>query len=300
MKFKRVLCTILILLISLTGCSRPADRTEPSEYKPPEPKSVTVTDANGRTVTTSADNAGIISVGYEATSLLIALGAKGRITGAEMQKDSLALITKSYPEIENLPAVTDENGNLLTDKIKEQNPGLVILTGDYAQYIPELEAAGLTAAVVRFETIEQVKSSVELIGSLSNTESAAQKLSSFYDSALTRIKTLTSTEAEKTVSVYNNDAVLTELMSYLNCRVVQDGEYVIAKAADNSEGALSAPNTIEPWDEPSVSLILGLYWYAHQLFPQSISKNEMAQKAINFYAEFFGVTFTAAELGITL
>lgn len=302
MKLKRILCFVIIFALTavLFGCSgsKAPTEDEPEPYTPPEPQSVTVTDSDGRTVTTSQTNGDIISVGYESTSLLIALGAKGRITGVQMLDDSLPLLKKAYPEIENLPAVTDKNGKILTDKIKEQNPGLVILTGDYTSYLEELESAGLTVAIVRFDTVEQVKSSAELIGRLSNTDGTAEQLSAFYDSALTRLKTLTMTEDKKTVTVYNNDPILTELLSYLNCELSPQGKYTVAKAADNVNGAITAPSGIEPWDEPSVALVLGLYWYACKLFPNAITVDEATQKAINFYADFYGVKFTAQDLGI--
>ncbi len=302
MKLKRILCFIIILamMTALFSCSRQQELTEdePEPYTPPAPQSVTVTDSDGRTVTTSQTNGDIVSVGYEATSLLIALGAKGRITGAQMQDDALPLIKKAYPEIENLPAVTDKSGKILTDKIKELNPGLVILTGDYASHLEELEQAGLTVAVVRFETVEQVKSSAELIGRLSNTDRTAEQLNAFYDSSLTRLKTLTMTEDKKTVTVYNDDPLLTALLSYLNCEISPQGDYTVAKAADNISDAITAPCKIEPWDEPSVALVLGLYWYACELFPDAVSVDEVTQKAINFYSEFYGVKFTAADLGI--
>lgn len=302
MKLKRILCFVIIFALTavLFGCSgsKAPTEDEPEPYTPPEPQSVTVTDSDGRTVTTSQTNGDIISVGYESTSLLIALGAKGRITGVQMLDDSLPLLKKAYPEIENLPAVTDKNGKILTDKIKEQNPGLVILTGDYASYLEELESAGLTVAIVRFETVEQVKSSAELIGRLSNTDGTAEQLSAFYDSALTRLKTLTMTEDKKTVTVYNNDPILTELLSYLNCELSPQGKYTVAKAADNVNGAITAPSGIEPWDQPSVALVLGLYWYACKLFPNAVSVDEATQKAINFYADFYGVKLTAEDLGI--
>ena len=299
MKLKRVLCIILVMLTALTGCSKPTSDDEPLPNTPPQPQSVTVEDSDGRTVTTSDSNGDIISVGYEATSLLIALGARGRITGAEAQSDETPLIATAYPEITKLPAVTDKDGGILIDKITEQNAGLVILTNDYAQYVSELEQYGLTVAVVRFETVKQIKESIELIGKLSNTEETARNLSNFYDSALTRLKAMTLTEEKKTVTLYNDDEILRDLLSYLNCDIVPNGEYVIAKAGSGApSGAITAPSAVEPWDEPSVSLILGLYWYAYELFPRALSRDEVSQKAIDFYSEFYGIKYTAEELGI--
>ena len=107
MKLKRIFCFIIILamMTALFSCSRQQELTEdePEPYTPPAPQSVTVTDSDGRTVTTSQTNGDIVSVGYEATSLLIALGAKGRITGAQMQDDALPLIKKHTLKLKIYP-----------------------------------------------------------------------------------------------------------------------------------------------------------------------------------------------------
>lgn len=299
---KKLLIFFLVLILMISGCSSDigTDTPQPDdqqEYVPPEPAEVTVTDSDGRTVTTSAENGDIVSVGYESTCLLIALGAKGRITGIDAESADSRLVSDSCPELGQLPVITDD-GSVVTDSITAQNPGLVILTDEYVQYLSELENAGLTVAVVRFNGVEQIKSSVELIGSLSNTQQAAQNLCNYYDSALTRFKVLTMTEPQKTVSVFNNDELLTEFMTYINCSVAENGEFVIARASDNVQGALCAPSLIEPWDEPSVSLVLGLYWYAHNIYPDLFSKEEITQKAIDFYTEFYGVSYTAQQLGL--
>lgn len=300
---KKPIIFVLILVLLLGGCSAgPNTDTQPAEeekeYVTPLPEEVTVTDSDGRTVTTSAENGDIVSVGYESTSLLIALGAKGRITGIDARSADSRLVIDSCPELQDTAVVTDDSSGLMIESITAQKPGLVILTDNYVQHLDALENAGLTVAVVRFDGVEQIKSSVELIGSLSNTRQAAQNLCSYYDSTLTRFKVLTMTEPQKTVTVYNNDEVLTELLTYINCGITDDSGLIIAKASDNVQGALCAPSLIEPWDEPSVSLVLGLYWYAYNIYPDIFSKEEITQQAIDFYAKFYGVKYTAQQLGL--
>jgi len=245
MKFKNIFCLFLsiVLLTAICSCSSSVNPdTKPEEYKPPEARKVTVTDSDGSEVTTSDNNSKIISLGFQSTSLLIALGAKDLICGVDASSANAGLITKAFPEISNVAVVTDSENKVSAENITAQNPGLVIVTGQFSQYANELREGGLTVAVVKFDSVEQIKASVELIGKLSNTELKATKLSGFYDSALTRLKVMTATENKAKVTLYDEDEVIRELVSNLNCDIVQSAEYVIAKSSDAPAGTIIAPH----------------------------------------------------------
>ncbi len=312
---KRVISILIIImmLFSLIGCNviKPpddepavnlennADTEENNEYVTPKPEKVTVIDSEGREVTTSSTNGDIISVGFEATSLLIALGAKGRLTGVEDSASENKLFLKAFPQITDIAKITSGD-TVLTDDIIAQKPGLVVLTKKNSSLVPVFDDAGITCAVVALNTIEDIKNSITLMGTLSNTNEKAQKLSAYYDSALTRIKALTMTEERKSISIYNNDEFLTQLLSNLSCDITENGEITVSQLDNAPSGALTVPNCIERWDKPSVSLVLGLYWFTFNIYPNVISKNEMAQKAINFYSEFYSVTLTADDVGVDI
>lgn len=267
-------------------------------YVPPAPRQITVQDSDGATVTTPADNAKIACLGYEAVSLLIALGAKGNIAAIDRLYPDRPLILRALPEAAKLPQVAGEDGVPDIEKLAQSGAGLVILTDEYAQYADALRERGLTAAVVRFETVEEVKDSALLVGKLSNTDAAAEDIASYYDSALERLKIMTSVETPVTVNVFADDPVITDLLRRLNCNFELDTATVVAKAsAPAPQTAIKAPCGVEPWDEPGVSLVLGLYWYACKLYPSVISRDEAANRAKSFYTTFYGVEFTGRELG---
>lgn len=301
---KRILCIIIVIMIvfSLFGCS--ADRegvAQPNgeDEKVPEPNEITVTDSEGREVTTSSVNGDIVSVSREATSLLIALGAKDRLTGVEDSAKDTELFKRAFPEIEDVAVVTDGD-RVLTDKIIEQNPGLVVITKKQTDLVSVFEQAGITCAVVALDTVEDIKNSINLMGALSNTTEKAQKLSSYYSSALSRITVLTMVEQKHTVTVLGGNPLITELVSHISCEITDSGEYVIASRDDAADGVITVPDGIERWDRPSVSLVLGLYWYTHCIYPDLISEAEISQRAINFYSEFYNIDVTSLEVGIDI
>lgn len=315
---KRIISVFIIIMMVFTlfGCNRDGvinetaktdengevitNKTEDSE-KPveetPPPRQVTVTDSAGREITTSSENGDIVSVGKEATSLLIALGAKGRLTGVEDSAKDNKLFLKAFPEIAQIKAVTDGD-TVLVDKIIEQKPGLVVLTQNDSILLKKFADADITCAVVSLDSVESIKNSIELMGSLSNTDEKAGKLSKYYDSALSRIKVLTMTEDIQTVTVFNDNKLLTELVKNISCEIIPGGKYVLANKDEAIEGAITVPDSIERWDEPSTALVLAMYWFAHNIYPDAISRNEVSQRAINFYAEFYGIKLTPEEVGI--
>lgn len=315
---KRIIATLIIIMMVFTlfGCNRndildeTAKTDESGEViidkdediqtpvdKTPPPREVTVTDSVGREVTTSSENGDIVSVGKEATSLLIALGAKGRLTGVEEDAAYNKLFLKAFPEITEVKAVTSGD-NVLVDEIIAQKPGLVVLTQNDSTLLKSFADADITCAVVTLDSVESIKQSIELMGSLSNTDEKASKLSKYYDSALSKIKVLTMTEEKQTVTVFNDNKLLSELIKNLSCELIPNGKYVIANKDEAIEGAITVPDSIERWDEPSTALVLALYWFAHNIYPNAVSRNEVSQRAINFYAEFYGIKLTPEEVGI--
>lgn len=310
---KRFLCFVLalIMLISVCSCTKTNDNEtgttdteqnngEESIDTTPPPREVTVTDSAGREVTTSATNGDIISIGFEATSVLVSLGVEKRITGVEYGAKDSKLISLAFEDVADVPVVTTEDGALLHDVIINQQPGLVVLTTEYGHLVEVLEHSNITCAVVALDTIENIEKSISLVGTLVNSDERASKLWSYYKSTFDRLKVLTATEEKKSVTIYNNDEFLNSMVSNITCDIVDDGEYVIAPLGEDVENAITVPEGIERWDEPSVSLVLGIYWYTHSLYPQVISITEMSQRAINFYSEFYNITVTAEDLGIDL
>lgn len=58
------------------------------------------------------------------------------------------------------------------------------------------------------------------------------------------------------------------------------------------------PSTLDPWDYPVATSILGLIWTCHNLHPDLYSYDEMLADIDEFYSLVYGKTFTPQELGI--
>lgn len=58
------------------------------------------------------------------------------------------------------------------------------------------------------------------------------------------------------------------------------------------------PSSLETWDTPNLSYCLGVLWAYHVLYPQSVSKEDVAKEAKAFYQEFYGIDVDVETLGI--
>jgi len=58
------------------------------------------------------------------------------------------------------------------------------------------------------------------------------------------------------------------------------------------------PSTIEPWDQPTAALSLGIAWATHNLNPELYTQEDIMNDADEFYNMVYGMTFTAEQLGI--
>ena len=300
---KRIIAFLLIIIMLLSGCASKPDETatpdieDKVEDKTPPPHEVTVTDSAGRVVTTTAEKSGIVSLCEEATSLLIALGVEKRVTGVEAGAKDNTLFFLAYEEIENVTEVTDEHG-VITDAVIDLDPGLVVLGRHQTDLLEVLEHSGLICAVVALDSIDSINDSIELLGTLVNSAERATKLKNYYSSALERLTVFTMGEEEKTVSVYENDPFVTSMLSHLDCKIEDGAGVVIANSDADVEGAIKVPQAIEKWDRPCTALVLGIYWYAHKIYPTLFTDRELSQRAINFYSEFYGVKLTSEQVGI--
>jgi len=310
---------IMLLLLSAVGCTQtpagddiPAqsDNNEESEENlneyglpvevTPKPKKVTVTDSAGRKVTTSKNNGDIVSLCKEATSLLISLEVEKRLTGVEHTACENELFKLAFPEIDTVEKVTDQNG-VLTDKIIGQKPGLVVLCENDIELIKKFEDANIVCAVVALDDIESIKSSIELVGKLVNSNDKALKLKSYYESALSRLKVMTLTHNPSTVAVYNDNSFIRSMLSNINCNIDSSSQKIIASLDEGApDNAITVPNGISRWDVPSTELILGIYWFAYKLYPGLFTNTELAQVALNFYADFYNIKLTEDQVGISV
>ncbi len=58
------------------------------------------------------------------------------------------------------------------------------------------------------------------------------------------------------------------------------------------------PSTLEPWDQPTAALALGISWATYSLHPDLYTFEDMMGDADEFYNLVYGRTFTAEQLGV--
>ncbi len=58
------------------------------------------------------------------------------------------------------------------------------------------------------------------------------------------------------------------------------------------------PSSLEPWDYPTASAVLGLRWAMYNLHPELLGLEELKRRADDFYSLVYGKKFTLEQLGI--
>lgn len=58
------------------------------------------------------------------------------------------------------------------------------------------------------------------------------------------------------------------------------------------------PSLLEPWDQPTAALALGISWATYNLHPDQYTLEELMADSDAFYSMVYGKTFTAEELGV--
>lgn len=77
--------------------------------------------------------------------------------------------------------------------------------------------------------------------------------------------------------------------------VVNNPRFAQLTALQN--GALyTFPSSLEPWDYPTPSSVLGIYWLAAQLHPDLVSPEEYVAAAEDFYQTYYGISVTEEDL----
>lgn len=97
---------------------------------------------------------------------------------------------------------------------------------------------------------------------------------------------------------YDPAYIFIENQSDMNAdAVMSDVRFASLNAVKNKQ-VYTFPSTIETWDTPSPSSILGVLWMSSILYPENISMDEVVKEACDFYQQFFDIEVNAEQLGI--
>ncbi len=158
---------LLLFVLGLVGCG-PARVTAPPVTEAGFPR--TVTDDLGRRVTFRRPARRIVSIAPGHTESLYALGLGDRVVAADRYSDTppevrpkAILNTWPRPPLERLVAL---------------NPDLVLALTEGEETVQEMEAAGLRVLKLNPRSYSEVVREIRLLGAISSTEVAAERLAS--------------------------------------------------------------------------------------------------------------------------
>lgn len=172
--WKRFGVVLTILILFLGACSNPSDSAEEeiesAEEGSQQEAALTITDQTGKEITIEEPVEEIVATLPSEAEILFALGAGDKIVARGQYVDYPAEETADIPVIS-----TYDEAN--AEEVVALDPDVILLSvGSDEDYVRQLEDAGI--AVVQFDadSIEDVYSSIELMGQLVDRQEEADSL----------------------------------------------------------------------------------------------------------------------------
>lgn len=103
--------------------------------------------------------------------------------------------------------------------------------------------------------------------------------------------------AEQLLSWNPERIYMVSYAEYTEADLINDARFSSLSAIQNGD-IYTFPSLIEPWDYPTPSSALGIYWLAAQLHPELVSPEEFVTVAEDFYQTFYGISVTDDDLDV--
>ena len=194
MKKLFVIAIAMIMILNLTGCTKPATPQEPSPVQNGEPTTlgkIEVTDFKGRSIVLDKVPERIVSLSPSNTEILFALGAGDKVVGVTSYCD--------YPEeaktVEQVGTFEGPNMEL----IKKVQPDVVLAGYIQEESVKAIEAMGITVIVTEAESFEAIYQSIGLIGKITGTDAKAEEIVGGMKSKIAEIEAKTKDKKKPTV-----------------------------------------------------------------------------------------------------
>lgn len=139
---------------------------------------ITVVDDAGRTLTLAKPAERVISMAPHVTELLFAAGGGARVVGAMNHSD--------YPEAARRLPLIGSNSQIDIERVLALKPDLLVVwhSGNTARQIAQLESLGVPVFHSEPKRLEHVATSIERLGALLGSGTAAQAAASSYRATL--------------------------------------------------------------------------------------------------------------------
>jgi iron complex transport system substrate-binding protein len=211
--FRKLMIALIGLTLLLAACAPAATPApalvvtdapatlEPTLTEVPTPEPISLTDGLGRTVVLASPAQRIVSLTPATTEILFAVGAGTQVAGRDMFSDF-------PPEALDAADIGGSWGEYNTEAIVSLNPDLVIAGGiNPPELVASLESLGLTVYFLSNpNTMEELYTNIEIIGSMTGKESAARDLITSLDDRTKVVDTALAGVTEKPVVYYELDS----------------------------------------------------------------------------------------------
>lgn len=109
--------------------------------------------------------------------------------------------------------------------------------------------------------------------------------------------TWTDVSAEQLIAWNPETLLMVQGSSFKKEDVLSDKRLAGIDAVKNKKVYLM-PSTLEGWDYPTPSAVLGVLWTANLLHPDVVSTEQLKKAGTDFYKQFYNIDVTDAELGL--
>jgi iron complex transport system substrate-binding protein len=177
------------------------------------------TDMMGREITVPEEVKRIVTTYKSATQFVLALDAGDKLVGVSAKTDKQPLFVNLQPELAELPLVGSKRNGINLETTLSVNPDLVILYPhrDAKETAEKLKEQGVTALIIKPESLQQIRETTVLLGKvLAKEEKAEQVLKAYNKIERLTEKTAGLPEARKKKIYFANseftDSVGAEMM----------------------------------------------------------------------------------------
>ncbi len=169
---------------------------------------LTLTDQGGRTVTIEKEPLRIVSGYYISTSICIALGLAGRLSGIETGAAKRGIYALSQPGLLDIPDVGSAKAFDLEGCVSLE-PNLVILPLRLSDAADTLQLLGIDTILVNPENHELLMGAVALIGQAAGVQDRSDRLLAYYRDTLAFVAGIAQGPDKPTVYMAGNSSYLT-------------------------------------------------------------------------------------------
>lgn len=188
--YTRILCILILAGVLLGSGICFADDTR------------TVTDITGKEVTLPANVTRAVNIDPFTAQFLFVMGADTHLVGTTFGPGNADILKTVEPYLMSLPTAGHKD-NLNKEQLMVLDPQVVISTVDYPNANEDQAMLGIPYVILDFETVEDLKKTIGILGQVFGKEAEADEFISYYDEKMDMVRSdLLALPEEGVKSVY--------------------------------------------------------------------------------------------------